>query len=102
MLIFSLQQRQGLVMFVSTDISFGLKLIHFDGHFFRRTDCLIGLQNIYFFFKMSLAQIFFKIALLPLPGHEEHIGTLGYQIRAKLSEQLEFGHTDRRTQIGKL
>ena len=36
--------------------------------------------------KNFLAQIFLQLALLPLQGHEEAIGTLGYPIASKLED----------------
>ena len=36
--------------------------------------------------KMLLAQIFLQLALLPLLGHKEAIGILGYPIASKLED----------------
>ena len=40
----------------------------------------------YFFEKQMGAQMFLQLALLPLLGHKEAIGTLGYPIASKLED----------------
>ena len=43
--------------------------------------------------------MFLQLTLLPLLGHKEAIGTLGYPIASKLEDELGLGHcsVDRQT-----